>query len=159
MSKKILLLASAFLAAFVLNACAADPPKPTAASPLKHPPTKSCNDKDPECKLTITVSSCTPAGIVIDHASLGVLYGSRDVKIDWVITTPGYGFKDDGIKFKTDGWQKEFDQPKADKNKFRWRDRNNAGGARDRVYSYGITIVKADGSPCATLDPDLVNDH
>jgi hypothetical protein len=150
----------ALLTAFALAACAADPPKTAGASPAKHgPPSKTCSDKDPECKLTITVASCTPDGITIDHNSLGVMYGSRDVKIDWIITTPGYAFKDDGIKFKTDGWQKEFDQPKADKNKFRWRDRNNAGGARDRVYTYGITIVKADGSPCATKDPDVLNDH
>jgi hypothetical protein len=33
------------------------------------------------------------------------------------------------------------------------------GGARNRVYTYGITIVKADGSACATKDPDLVNDN
>jgi len=150
---------AALAAAFIFNACAADPPKPAGASTLKRQPTKHCTDKDPECKLTISVASCTPDGITIDHESLGVLYGSRDVKIDWIITTPGYIFKDDGIKFKTDGWQKEFDQPKADKNKFRWRDRNNAGGPRDRVYTYGITVFKADGSTCATKDPDLVNDH
>jgi hypothetical protein len=154
MTRKALWLA--LLAAFALDACAADAPKP---APLKKPPTKTCSDKDPECKLTITVASCTPDGITIDHDSLGVLYGSRDVKIDWIITTPGYAFKDDGIKFKTDGWQKEFDQPKANKNTFRWRDRNNMGGARNRVYTYGITIVKADGSACATKDPDLVNDN
>jgi hypothetical protein len=157
MFKKALWLA--FATAALLNACAAEPPKQTAVSPLKKPPTKTCSNKEAECRLTITVASCTPDGITIDHGSLGILYGSRDVKIDWIITTPGYGFKDDGIKFKTDGWQKEFDQPKAEKSRFSWRDRNNAGGARDRVYSYGITVVKADGSPCATKDPDVINDH
>ncbi len=156
MVKKALWLA--LLAAFAFDGCAADPPKSAGASPLKKPPTKNCSDKDPECKLTITVASCTPDGITIDHDALGVLYGSRDVKIDWIITTPGYAFKDNGIKFKTDGWQKEFDQPKANKNTFRWRDRNNAGGPRNRVYTYSITVVKSDGSPCATKDPDLIND-
>jgi hypothetical protein len=89
---------------------------------------------------------------------LGVRKGSRNVNIDWIIVTKGYQFKDDGIKFKTDGWQKEFDSPNAKKDHFRWRDLNNAGGADGREYSYGVTIYKDDGSPCTTKDPVVIND-
>lgn len=153
--KKALWLA--FAAAVILNGCSFEPWKATWAS-SKHTPTKTCSDKDPKCELTITVTACTPDGIAIDHDVLGVLTGSRDVKIDWIIATPGYAFQDDGVHFKTDGWQKEFDQPKAAGNKYRWRDRNNAGGPPAREYSYGITVVKSDGSPCATKDPTVIND-
>lgn len=137
----------------------AAPAPATPAAPLKKKPTKSCNTKSGKCELTITVAACTPDGITIDHNVLGIELGSRDVNIDWVIATDGYDFhKQDGVKFKGSDWNKEFDQPTGNKNKFRWRDRNNAGGPPAREYEYSITVVKTGGATCATKDPTIVND-
>jgi hypothetical protein len=133
---------------------------PDASGKKKHKPTKNCSTTSGKCEITLTVTSCTPDGVTLDHEVLGIMTGSRDVNIDWVIATAGYDFhKSDGVKFKGDDWQKEFDQPTGNKNKFRWRDRNNSGGLPDREYEYSVTVTKDDGSPCTTKDPVIVNDH
>ncbi|HEY2630386.1 MAG TPA: hypothetical protein VGI57_14745 [Usitatibacter sp.] len=144
-----------------LTVAQAQPPA-TPAAPAAKPkrkPTKNCSTSSGKCELTITVTSCTPAGVTIDHEILGIVTGTKDINIDWVIATNGYDFhKSDGIKFKGDDWRKEFDQATGNKNKFRWRDRNNAGGQPLREYEYSITVVKSDGSPCTTKDPVVIND-
>jgi len=145
----------ALVASAALIGCA--PVTPSIAATTTAKPTKTCSNADTTCQLNITVTACTPDGISIDNDVLGILKGSRNINIDWVIKTPGYAFQANGIAFKTDGWQKEFDQPKANKNTFRWRDMN-PGGTAARAFSYGITITKADGSACATKDPTIVND-
>lgn len=144
----------------VLLAQAQPPQVPATGGRVRHKSTKQCSTTTGKCELTVTVTACTPDGITIDHDVLGVLPGTRDIDIDWTITTPGYFFhQDNGIKFKGDEWRKEFDRPRAHRNEFHWRDRNNAGGLLGREYDYSLTITKDDGSPCATKDPTVVNDE
>src|SRR5258708_18785613 len=61
---------------------------------------KTCDEKAVKCDVVISVASCTPEGITLDHPVLGVANGSRDVDIRWTIATPGYAFAKDGVKFK-----------------------------------------------------------
>jgi hypothetical protein len=147
-------LLSAFTFAFAATGCAMQLPM-AAGGPGKDP-TKTCDEKS-KCDVSITVASCTPAGIILEHEVLGVAQGSRDVDIRWTIDTPDYYFAKDGIKFKTGDWPKEFDQPEGNRNKYKWRDRNNLDTGK-RSYDYSVTIVKSDGSACATKDPTVVND-
>jgi hypothetical protein len=122
-------------------------------------PTKTCDEKGVKCDVVISVAACTPDGIILDHEVLGVAKGSRDVEIRWTISTPGYDFaKKDGIKFKSGDWPKEFDLPEGSKNRYKWRDRNSLGTGQERPYDYSVTIVKSDGSACATKDPTVIND-
>jgi hypothetical protein len=148
-------LLSAFAAASVAVGCAMHSPV-AEGGPGK--PTRTCDEKGVKCDVTVSVAACTPDGITLDHAVLGVAKGSRDVDIRWTIATPGYEFaKKDGVKFKGSDWPKEFDTPEGNKNKYKWRDRNNLGTGT-RSYDYSVTVVKSDGSGCATKDPTVVND-
>jgi hypothetical protein len=150
-------LLSAFTFAFAAAGCAMH--SPVAEGGPEKRPTKTCDEKGVKCDVVVSVTSCTPAGITLDHEVLGVAKGSRDVDIRWTISTPGYDFaKKDGIKFKTGDWPKEFDLPEGNKNKYKWRDRNNLDTGTQRSYDYSVTVVKSDGSTCATKDPTIVND-
>ena len=135
--------------------CAMHSPKAEVAAGR---PTKTCDEKSVKCDVVVSVASCTADGITLDHPVLGVAKGSRDVEIRWTISTPGYDFaKKDGIKFKTGDWPREFDLPEGNRNKYKWRDRNNLDTGT-RAYDYSVTVVKSDGSACATKDPTVVND-
>jgi len=114
--------------------------------------------KSAKCEVSITVTECSTNGIIVDYGVLGVETGTRDVDIRWTIATAGYEFAEDGIKFKGDAWQKEFDQKAHNKNEYKWRDRNNMGSPPERSYDYTITIVKKGGAACASKDPTVVND-
>jgi len=145
----------------VVQAPAATPAPPTqvAANPpasMRHYD-KKCG-KSGKCEVSITVTECSANGIIVDYGVLGVETGSKDVDIRWTIATKGYEFGEDGIKFKGDAWQKEFDQKSHDKNEYKWRDRNNMGSPPERSYDYTVTIVKSGGAPCASKDPTVVND-
>jgi len=130
-------------------------PSPRAKDSLKADWT--CDGKN-KCEVSITVASCTPAGITFDYPVLGIAKGTKDVDIVWKIATPKYEFaKKDGVAFKGSDWPKEFDLPEGNKNRYKWRDRNNLD-AGTRSYDYGVTILNADGSACATTDPTVVND-
>jgi hypothetical protein len=145
------------LAAASVVGCAMHSPV-AEGGPGKKKPTKTCDEKGVKCDVVVSVTSCTPAGIILDHEVLGVATGSRDVEIRWTISTPGYDFaKKDGVKFKTGDWPREFDLPEGNKNKYKWRDRNNLDTG-ERSYDYSVTVVKSDGSACATKDPTIVND-
>jgi len=120
---------------------------------------KTCDEKGVKCDVVISVASCTPDGITLDHEVLGVAKGSRDVDIRWTIATPGYDFaKKDGVKFKGSDWPREFDLPEGNRNRYKWRDRNNLDTGKERAYDYSVTVVKSDGSACATKDPTVIND-
>jgi len=148
-------LLSVITLASVVAGCAMHSPKAEGWAR----PTKTCDEKGVKCDVVISVASCTPAGIILDHQVLGVAKGSRDVEIRWTISTPGYDFsRKDGVKFKGDDWSKEFDLPDGNKNRYKWRDRNHLDTGAERRYDYSVTVVKSDGSPCATLDPTVIND-
>jgi hypothetical protein len=122
-------------------------------------PTKTCDEMAVKCDVVVSVASCTPGGITLDHQVLGVRKGYRDLELRWTISTPGYDFsRKDGVKFKGDEWPKEFDLPDGNKNRYKWRDRNYLDSGKERRYDYSVTVVKSDGTPCATLDPTIVND-
>lgn len=142
----------------VVQAPPAAPTQVAAANPgsARHYD-KKCG-KSGKCEVTITVTECTSAGIIVDYGVLGVETGSQDVDIRWTIATSGYEFSDDGIKWKGDTWSKEFDMKGHNKNEFKWRDRNNLGTPAERSYDYTINIVKKGGTPCASKDPTVVND-
>jgi hypothetical protein len=148
-------LLSAFTFAFAAAGCAMHWPG-AQGGPGKT--TRTCDEKAVKCDVTVTVASCTPDGITVDYPVLGVAKGSRDVDIRWTIATPGYDFGKGGVKFKGSDWPKEFDLPEGNRNKFKWRDRNNLATGQERPYDYSVTVVKSDGSACATKDPTIVND-
>ena len=144
-------LLSALSVALTLPGCVADSPRTWGGGP----PTKICDEKGVKCDLVVTVDGCSPTQIHIDHEVLGVLHGAVDVDIRWTIDTPGYEFpKNDGIKFKGSAWPREFDLPKGNQNKYKWRDHNRLGKVS---YDYTITVIKSDGSPCASRDPTIIN--
>jgi len=142
----------------VVQAPAATPAQVAATPPasMRHYD-KKCG-KSGKCEVTITVTECSANGIIVDYGVLGVETGSKDVDIRWTIATADYEFAEDGIKFKGDAWQKEFDQKSHNKNEYKWRDRNNLGSPTERSYDYTVTIVKKGGAACASKDPTVVND-
>jgi hypothetical protein len=107
------------------------------------------------CAISITVNSCTAAGVVLSADDLHVK--TKNEIITWTISGSAYNFDArDGIKFKVA--HGEFDSPTAHGNRFTWRDKNDAGGPPGRRYPYSIKILKSDGSPCVTVDPTIIND-
>lgn len=179
MKNRALWLAPAL--AFAMGGCETKtppaPPKPVSA-PAKSPApgvgiqtvldpealrlsvTKKCDEVSVKCDLEVTVASCAAdgSGISVDHPRLGVDAKARNVQIRWTIKTAGYKFATDtGIAFKSGTWQDEFHSKAPGGQKYSWEDRNNLATG-PRAYDYSITIVKDDGSPCATKDPTIIND-
>lgn len=115
--------------------------------------------KNGKCEVAITVKDCSPDGIVLDYAAIGVERGNSDVDVTWNIATAGYEFAlSDGVKFKGGDWQKEFKDGNANKGRYTWRDLNPQGAQQAREFPYSITIVKQGGAACATKDPTVIND-
>ena len=119
---------------------------------------KKCGGVHGTCTITIHVDKCDPNGVAsYDYDTLYVKVPDQDIV--WNLDpSQDYEFrKDDGIWFKGTDWPKEFDLPSGNKKRFKWHDKNNLGTGV-RTYTYGITILNADGSVCIHTDPIIVND-
>jgi len=143
-------------------ACTCLEPKKTevAAAPRAGAPhtDRSCKTGD-ACVVFVDVADCAAkGGVTVDASQLGILTETRNLDIYWVIRTEGYEFTRDGVKFKNDSYKREFDHPKPGRSVYSWRDRNDAGGQPFRPYDYAVTVAKADGTKCVTLDPTIIND-
>ena len=120
---------------------------------------RNCKTGD-SCVVWVDVADCSAkGGTTVDASQLGILTGTHDLDISWVIRTPGYEFTREGVAFKNDSYRKEFVHPRRPvPNIYVWTDLNNAGGDPFRTYPYGVAVAKTSGAPCVPLDPTIVND-
>ena len=137
------------------------PPEPVQpvvvaqADPAKKKYDRQCK-KNGKCEVAVTVNNCV---ITVDADTLAVEPDNRAITITWNITGNDYVFAPDGIKFTTDGWEKEFKDPKSNNDKFSWHDINPKSATQGRSYKYWVKVVaKKSGVACPTLDPIIVND-
>ena len=167
-------LIAAIAATLALAGCAKEEEKAAASRPAPQPPATPAQvaapstgsptpdyvcRKNGKCEVGITVKDCSPGGIVLDYAAIGVERGNTDVDITWSIATADYEFAPaDGVKFKGGEWQQEFKDGKANKNQYTWHDLNPRGASQSRAFPYSVTIVKKGGAACATKDPTVIND-
>lgn len=134
------------------------PPKDSGATrpsgAVSHGPTLKCYEKQ-HCRITVTVTACSAAGITANPYTLKVTRRLRDVPIVWTLRAPaGYTFAADGIHFKNKEMAtRQFAGPKAGPREFVWEDANTHPGE----FAYNIR-VRHEGRDCPVHDPIVVND-
>ena len=145
--RKVALLAAVFLVA----GCAAGEAFKSWAEGYSRSPT--CTQ--PQCNYKITVTSCSESGIRAEYDPIHVGKGVH--RLHWVITTPGYTFETDGIKFKNN--PREFTNgTRVNPREFSWTDTNDIpqGGA-EKKFKYDVKILDPSGKVCL-YDPSVVNE-
>lgn len=146
------------LTVFAIAACAG-PAVSTTSSGKKVDQT--CNPGG-HCEVTVTVTGCVAGGTSVSSAVIAVPRGSpghSDLTIKWSIAGNDFVFADNGIKFKTAGADREFNDPHNNGNNFTWHDLNPQGGTQGREFEYSVTVKpRQGGADCPTLDPTIVND-
>jgi hypothetical protein len=112
--------------------------------------------------VNVAVNSCVKdgSGIVADPDPVKVAPGEKTML--WVINTQGFKFpKRDAITFKPEtkaASDKHIGPCKArgtDDTMFECKNKNNAPA----TIKYNITVLKKDGSACATKDPIIINEN
>jgi hypothetical protein len=112
-----------------------------------------------DCKLRVDVTSCDAngSGISVNHDPLKMCNSRRIV---WTIADRrNYKFSSSGIEFKDPS--ADFDGRMPGDYTFIWRNKHTypATDADPPVeWYYRINILKADGTPCASLDPRVYNE-
>jgi hypothetical protein len=133
----------------------ADAAKPSGAGAGSHGTTLKCYEKR-HCRITVTVTACSAAGISANPYTLKVTRRLRDVPIVWTLRAPpGYTFAADGIHFKNKEMAiRQFKPAKASNpHEFVIDDANTEPGE----FAYNIR-VRHEGRDCPVHDPILIND-
>ena len=149
--KKRLLWTAAIAASLAVAGCACL--EGMVGGGTKLPPADQVCDGTGVCQVEVSVAGC-PGGITVDKPVTGVKAG---VSLDIMWKLPAgnaWAFTSDGIKFKTESCAAEFDGSAANKNVFKWHDKNPRGAAH--ACDYAITLVNSAGTVCH-VDPTIIN--
>ncbi len=149
--KRNILPAAAVAGCLGLIGCAGLGTQQVTAPP---PGTVYC-DSPVLCKIQVYVDNCK-VSVVPEY--VGLPRGHPNVIIMWTIETSGYEYLTDGIKFKTPGWENEFDHPSHAPTQFTMRDLNPTGLQRGRKFDYAVKVKPTNGAACPVHDPGIVND-
>jgi hypothetical protein len=107
------------------------------------------------CDVSVTVASCTAAGIVADPPTIHVAPGAAVMKweIDEASFQAGWQFAAErGVFFKDDQIGEFVAQGRSPKV-ITFNNRHTTA----RRYEYGINIVNRNGQTCPTKDPFVAN--
>jgi len=120
----------------------------------KSPPDQVC-DGTGVCKVEVSDAGC-PGGIKVDKPVTAVK-ARVNLDIMWKLP-PGspWAFTSDGIRFKSEACAAQFESSAANKNVFKWHDRNTATSALS--CDYAITLVNSSGTVCH-VDPTIINGY
>ncbi|MGA0611716.1 hypothetical protein [Caldimonas sp. KR1-144] len=78
----------------------------------------------------------------------------KDVKIRWILSTPGWEFTANGIVIENPSPQFSESQRTASGSEFQWKDKNDDS----KTYKYDVNVQAAGGSgPVISLDPTINN--
>ncbi len=107
------------------------------------------------CKIEVSVAGC-PGGITVDYPVTAVKAG-KTLDIEWKLPAGNaWAFTSDGIRFKTEACAAQFDGSAANKNVFKWHDKNPATAPLS--CDYAITLVNSAGTVCH-VDPTIINGY